>query len=241
MIEVTDNAPKSGSAEGVGQAPKSESTETSATEAATIDAPPSSDAVAQGHEANFAQVEWLGIAEVLNVLRQERDSLKDKLLRSAADFENYKRRAKRDASDSVKQAEDKVVCDFLPVVDNLERAIDHAKGKEQIAEETTKLLLQGVEMVLKQFVTTLEKYGISAVDSVGKPFDPELHEAIQQVHSDQPKNTVVTVFQKGYVRNEKLVRPAMVVVSKGPASEEVSAPTSERESSTSDGIESSTS
>jgi len=144
-------------------------------------------------------------------LQRERDENRDRLLRMAAEFDNYKKRSKRDATESVRRAEDRVVQEFLPVIDNLERALAHAEG-----ETETVALLDGVRMVHKQFLSTLERYEIKPFDSVGQPFNPELHEAIQQMASDQPAGAVCHELQRGYLRGDRLVRPALVVVSKGP-------------------------
>ncbi|MFZ5786308.1 MAG: nucleotide exchange factor GrpE, partial [Acidobacteriota bacterium] len=100
--------------------------------------------------------------------------------------------------------------EFLPVLDNLERALGHAEGDAGG-------LVAGVGMVQKQFLTLLEKYEIRPFDSLGQPFDPERHEAIQQAHADAPAGVVAQQLQRGYLRGEKLVRPALVIVSLGPA------------------------
>ena len=141
---------------------------------------------------------------------------RDRLLRTAADFENFRKRSRRDLKDSVQRAEDKIVIEFLPIVDNLERAIAH--GGQGAAADEEETFLNGVRMVHKQFLMTLAKYQIEPFESVGHIFDPELHEAIQQMPSDKPRHTVVEEMQKGYRRGEdRLVRPALVVVSEGPS------------------------
>jgi molecular chaperone GrpE len=160
-------------------------------------------------EAPVGPISMLSLA--VSGLLQERDQTRDRLLRTAAEFDNYKKRSKRDATESVRRAEDRVVQEFLPVIDNLERALAHAEG-----ESETVALLDGVRMVHKQFLSTLERYEIKPFDSVGQPFNPELHEAIQQMTSDQPAGSVCHELQRGYLRGERLVRPALVVVSKGP-------------------------
>ncbi len=98
--------------------------------------------------------------------------------------------------------------EFLPVIDNLERALSHA--------EPASGLLEGVSMVHKQVLAVLERFGVTPFDSVGQPFDPERHEAIQQAASELPPGTVCQEAQRGYLRGDRLVRPAMVVVSVGP-------------------------
>jgi molecular chaperone GrpE len=160
------------------------------------------------------------LSAAISSLRREKDETWDRLLRTAAEYENYKKRSKRDLSDAAKRAEDRVVLDCLPVIDNLERALAHAEGEEGG-------LVDGVRMVYKQFLTTLEKYDIRPFDSVGEPFDPELHEAIQKIASDKPSGVVCHELQRGYKRTERLVRPAMVVVSSGPADAEDPEPSEE--------------
>jgi molecular chaperone GrpE len=139
----------------------------------------------------------------------------DRMLRLAADHENYKKRSRKEANDAVRQAEEKTVEAFLPVMDNLERALAHAEAGGGLVE--------GVGMVHKQFLSVLERLGIKPIESMGQPFDPERHEAIQQAPSPLPPGTVCQEAQRGYLRGDRLVRPAMVVVSLGP----VSAPAAE--------------
>lgn len=150
------------------------------------------------------------VGEALLTLARERDQNRDRLLRTAADFDNYKKRSKRDQTDAVRRAEERVAQDFLPVIDNLERALAHAAGSDDT-------LAAGVRMVHKQFLSALEKHEIRPFDSVDQPFNPELHEAVQQAASDKPVGTVCLELQRGYRRGDKLVRAAMVVVSTGPA------------------------
>ncbi len=149
--------------------------------------------------------------------------MKDRLLRTAADFENYKKRTRRDMTERVKLAEQRVVLDFLAVADNLERALSHA----EVVEGEAIALKDGMEMVQKQFLVTLDRYSIKPFDSVGDSFNPERHEAIQQLHSDEPLGTVTFEMRKGYMRGDKLVRAAMVVVSKGPAPKDEPPPPAE--------------
>jgi len=135
---------------------------------------------------------------------------RDRMLRIAADFENYKKRSRREQQDAVRRAEDKLVTEFLPVLDNLERGLTHAEGENGG-------LLEGMRMVHRQFLSLLEKYEIKPFESIGLPFDPERHEALQQIHSEAPAGTIAQQLQRGYLRGERLVRPALVVVSLGPA------------------------
>ena len=137
-------------------------------------------------------------------------ALNDKYLRLAAEFENFKRRAQRDQHDAIRFANEKLLKDLLPIVDNLERAIQC--GCEQ---STSEGLLEGVELTQKQFLETLEKLEVKQISSVGEVFDPTRHQAVAQVESETAEpNTVVEEFQKGYFLHERILRPAMVTVAK---------------------------
>jgi len=146
-------------------------------------------------------------------LKAELTETRDKYLRTAADFDNYRKRARRDVDDAEKRGKEGLLRDLLPVFDNLERA---ASSAAQAAE--AKGIADGVRMVLKQFQDTLERAGIKRVVAVGSPFDPNLHEAIQQIETnDQPPGTVIAEVQAGYQLGDRLVRAAMVVVAKTPS------------------------
>ncbi len=149
----------------------------------------------------------------LAMARQECDAVKDQLLRLAAEFENYKRRMERDRSTALKYAGENVIKELLPSVDNLERAIEQGVKSGENSE-----LLQGVELTCKGLITTLEKLQVTPLESLGQPFDPNFHEALAMDHSDEvAENHVLVEFEKGYNFKDKLLRPAKVVVSKGPA------------------------
>ncbi len=146
--------------------------------------------------------------------REAKENL-DRLLRTAADFENYKKRAAREKEDWLKYANEDLIKAILPFIDNLERAVQHA---EKVVD--TGVLIEGIRLTLQQIHQTLSRFGLVAFDSVGKPFDPERQEAMLMVETDQLEpNQVVEEFQKGYLLNERLLRPAMVSVSKAPAKE----------------------
>lgn len=139
----------------------------------------------------------------------------DRLLRLAADFENYKKRAAKDKEDWTKFANEDLLRAILPFIDNLERAINHA---QKVAD--TGVLIEGVRLTIEQILQTLNKFGLSSFQSVGKPFDPTVHEAMLVVETDQHEpNQVVEEFQKGYLLNDRLLRPATVSVSKPPEKE----------------------
>ena len=131
-------------------------------------------------------------------------------MRTAADFDNYRKRSRREVDDARKAGREELLKDLLPVFDNLERAIQSSQKATEV-----KAVADGVAMVGKQFESTLGRLQISRVATVGSMFDPSLHEAIQQVETDDhPPGTVVAEVQPGYVSGERLVRAAMVVVAK---------------------------
>jgi molecular chaperone GrpE len=134
--------------------------------------------------------------------------------RIAADFDNWKKRSRKELADSEARTRENVLRDFLEVIDNLERAAGaFADGKETDA----KAVREGVELVLRQFRSKLERYQVKPVESTGQPFDPRLHEAISQMPSaDAKPGSIVHEFQRGYLIGDKLLRPAMVVVATAP-------------------------
>jgi molecular chaperone GrpE len=138
---------------------------------------------------------------------------KDRWLRAAADLENTRKRTKREIEDAKIDSKFKVLKEMLPVVDNLERAIEHAGGGTE-GDQNLRPIVDGVQLVLRQFTTAFERLEVTAIDAMGKPFDPNLHEAISQQESDQPPGTVVQVLQRGYRAGDRLLRPALVVVAK---------------------------
>lgn len=146
-------------------------------------------------------------------LHQQLAAQKDLVLRAQAEVHNAQRRAQQDVERAHKFALEKLLQDLLPVVDNLERAL----GTIDSEHEAHKAVVEGIELTHKSFVDTLSKHQVEMVDPSGEPFDPELHQAMTQVpNGDVEPNTVLEVFQKGYRLNGRLVRPALVVVSKAP-------------------------
>ena len=144
---------------------------------------------------------------------EEAQALQDKYLRLAAEFENYKRLAQREQREVLRFANENILKELLPVLDNLERAIECSKGSQE-----RDALVQGVELTLKQFLETLTKFGVRPVASVGQAFDPSYHQAVSQVQSSSaPSNTVIEEYQKGYLLHDRVVRPAMVAVVIPPA------------------------
>jgi molecular chaperone GrpE len=150
---------------------------------------------------------------VADVLVEEIADLKHQFLRAHAETQNARRRAEQDVEKARKFALEKLVADLLPVADNLERAISAGDSEN----ESQKAVLEGVTLTLKSLQDTLKKHKVEMIDPAGEPFDPQLHQAMTMVpNPDVEPNTVLNVFQKGYTLNGRLVRPAMVVVSKAP-------------------------
>lgn len=136
--------------------------------------------------------------------------LKERLLRTAADFDNFRKRSRRDIADAERRVQEDLLRSLLPTFDNLERAATAAGGATDV-----KALAEGIKMVMRQFQDTLGSIGIERVVTQGKPFDPAEHEAVQHVQSDQvPPGAVVQELQAGYRWQGRLMRPALVVVSK---------------------------
>lgn len=141
------------------------------------------------------------------------EAAKEQVLRSQAEAQNARRRAEQDVEKAHKFGQEKLLGDLLPVVDNLERALASIDTQDQAFKPVT----EGIELTLKSFVDVLAKYKVEPVNPQGEPFDPQLHQAMTMVpNPDVEPNTVIDVFQKGYTLNGRLVRPAMVVVSKAP-------------------------
>ena len=148
------------------------------------------------------------LAEALEEIKRVRDQL----LRTAADFDNFRKRSRRDVPDANERGREEILKELLPVFDNLERAADHAKGATEMSA-----LIDGIDLVIKQFVDTLAKIGVEKLDARGQAFDPSVHEAIQQTETDEvPPGSVAYQVQPGYKMGGRLVRPCMVVVAKAP-------------------------
>ena len=149
-------------------------------------------------------------------LEEELVTARDDVLRAHADAQNVKRRAEQDVEKARKFALESFARELLAVVDNLERALEATAGQDEAVKPVT----EGVELTLKSFLDALRKFNVEAVDPQGEPFDPNLHQAMSMVENsevenpDVEPNTVTAVMQKGYTLNGRLVRPAMVMVSK---------------------------
>ncbi|HHH27481.1 MAG TPA: nucleotide exchange factor GrpE [Polyangiaceae bacterium] len=147
---------------------------------------------------------------------EERDQRHERLLRVSADFDNFRKRSRKDVEQAERRGRETILRELLPVFDNLERAANAAEDAEDI-----QAVRDGVQMVLKLFTDTAARLDLTRVESVGQRFDPNVHDAFQQVETtDAPAGTVVQEYQPGYQLAGKLLRPAMVVVARAPVSTE---------------------
>ena len=157
-------------------------------------------------------------AKELREAREELAALRDRVLRMAAESENFKKRMERERIAGLKYAGEAIFREMLPVVDNLERAIAQGIVSGVDAEKNLAALLAGVQLVLKSLLSTLEKFEVKPVESVGEPFDPQKQEALTMEASDTvPANHVILEYEKGYYYKDRLLRAAKVVVSSGAA------------------------
>ncbi|MBX3245612.1 MAG: nucleotide exchange factor GrpE [Myxococcales bacterium] len=146
-------------------------------------------------------------------LTAERDRLKDQLLRTAADYDNFRKRTKRELEDARRRGQEETIREILPVLDNLERALDAAAHAPDVGA-----VAEGVRMVLKGFEDVAQRLGLRRLEAIGNPFDPNEHDAIQQQETEEhPPGTVVAEVVPGYRLGERLLRPALVVVARPPA------------------------
>ncbi|HKY62278.1 MAG TPA: nucleotide exchange factor GrpE [bacterium] len=135
----------------------------------------------------------------------------DKYLRAYAEFDNSKKRSAKEKEESLRYAHERLIKDLLPVLDGLEQALAHADTSDKAA------IVEGVELVLRQFLKVLENYGVTPVVSLGQPFDPHHHEAVgQQESGEHEPHSVVNEYRRGYKLHDRLIRPAMVTVAKPP-------------------------
>lgn len=152
------------------------------------------------------------IEQQLELALEEKQRLHEQYLRTLADMDNLRKRTTREKEEIAKFANEGILRDILPVIDNLERAVEHSETADDSGG-----LLEGVRMTLTQFTQVLSRFGVAPIDTVGKPFDPAFHQAMGQLESaDHPVNTVMVEMQKGYQLNERLLRPAFVLVAKSP-------------------------
>ena len=156
-----------------------------------------------------------GPADPIAEAKAETLRFKEQWMRSAADFDNFRKRSRKELEDTRKAGREELLKDLLPVFDNLERAMTSAERATEV-----KPVSDGLKLVLRQFTDTLGRSGITKVPTVGQSFDPSMHEAIQQVESDEvAPGTVIAEVQPGYLQGDRLVRAAMVVVAKPKAAD----------------------
>jgi molecular chaperone GrpE len=156
----------------------------------------------------------------LDVLEEKNKELQDRLLRLAAEFDNYKKRTAREFSQMIKTANQEIILQLVDVLDNFERALESAKSAKDFDS-----FHQGVELIHDHLREILTREGLQPIEAVGQPFDPHQHEAMMQVEeSDHPPDTVVSQMQPGYMLGDKLLRAAKVVVSKRPEKASAGAP-----------------
>jgi molecular chaperone GrpE len=166
--------------------------------------------------SNSLESEIVDLKQQLEAKDLEAKNNYDRWLRQVAELDNFKKRTARERDEGIRLANEALIKDLLPVVDNLERAVAHASGGGN-----GKPLVEGVEMVLRQFLDILTKHGAVQMLAVGQSFDPAKHEAMTQVESDEHEpNSIVEEHQKGYLFRDRLLRPALVSVAKAPGIKE---------------------
>lgn len=150
------------------------------------------------------------LRETLNKKETDYKELHDKYLRALAEMENFRKRVAREQTESIKYANEQILCDLLTVVDNIERAILHSMERKDFDA-----LIDGLGLTMKEFNSILDKYGVKCIESVGQTFDPTRHHAVAMVEiGGQEDNTVVEEFRKGYILNDRILRPSLVSVAK---------------------------
>jgi molecular chaperone GrpE len=153
--------------------------------------------------------------QALAAKADEVKNLNDRYLRLAAEFENYKRLAQRDQREQAKFANENILKELLPIVDNLQRAVNFSQAATGCDQ-----LIEGVQLTLKKFIETLSKFGIKQIASIGEPFDPSRHQAVATLPSnDQPEHTIIQEHQPGYLLHDRILRAAMVTVAAAPREE----------------------
>lgn len=144
---------------------------------------------------------------------QETREAQERFMRTLADFDNYKKRTQRDQADALKYANEKLIKELLPVIDNLERALAHSRETRDFDR-----MMEGVELIQKQLLSALGKFGVAPIESLNQPFDPFLHQSIGQIEveegSETKENQVVRETQRGYHLNDRVLRPSLVMIAK---------------------------
>lgn len=148
----------------------------------------------------------------VEALEAEKNELKDRFLRKIAEFDNYKKRTETEYSQLIKNASADLVSDLLPVLDDLDRSLASVEDKDKA--DNFERFHEGVELIYKNLSKVLEKRGVKPIESVGQKFDPEKHDALMQIESDQPSDTIIEEHLKGYEMHDKVLRHSQVLVSK---------------------------
>lgn len=160
---------------------------------------------------NFSTEDYLALKSQVGQLEKQNQELLAASQRTQADFDNFRRRTRQEKEDLSKYAAEQLLGAMLPVLDNFERALTANRNAKDI-----NAVITGVEMIFRQFSDTLQREGLSPIECLGQEFDPNLHNAVMQVETDeQPDNSIVEVLQKGYQLHGKVIRPAMVKVARG--------------------------
>lgn len=160
-------------------------------------------------EAALDHPSYLALEEKLTAAEQKAHENWEKAMRALAELDNVRRRAEKDVSNAHLFGQEKIIKDFLPVIDSLEQALN------LVDKETQASMYEGLALTLKLFLDALQKQGVSQVDPQGLPFNPQAHEAMSMQETDEAApNTVLVVFQKGYVLHERIIRPARVIVAR---------------------------
>ena len=181
-----------------------------AEEAELVEEPP-----AEEFEMTTEQ-EMTKMQQELEGAKSETEAATDAMLRLAAELDNYKKRTVKERESLIKYATQDIIQELLPILDNFERAIESASKTKDFNS-----FLEGVKMIFKQMYDALEKKGVNKIDAVGKAFDPNIHEAVMQLTSEEyPENVIVEELQPGYTLHDRVIRPSMVVVSRGSKEEE---------------------
>ena len=183
------------------------------------EAPAHEEKAAEAHEEHKKKKKKEEIIDELKQKVEEKEKelgeLRERLLYQQADFENFKKLKAKEKQEVLKFGNETLVKELLPVIDNLERAIQHG-----CKAEDSKAIVEGVELTLNSFLKVLEKFGVTRVDALEKEFDPNVHEAVaQEARADMAPGTVVTELQKGYIMDGRLLRPSMVTVAKSSGEE----------------------
>ncbi len=174
-----------------------------------VDLPP--ELVSELDESGEAKTESQAAGAANAAASAELAEVKDKYLRLAAEYDNFRRRSLKERQDLHNYANENLVKELLPIVDNLERAVEHGRKEEQRGDSDN--LLQGIELTYRSLMQFLTRQGVVETQALDQPFDPQVHEAVRRVsNTDKPAGTVVEVYQKGYMLKDKLLRPAMVAV-----------------------------